>query len=388
MGSLAHLRQLFADARQASELRARERRGRFSPRAPRDEDLEVVARAEEGELAVAFAAETDRDVERCLDLADEAGLRPLIVGARRAGRLAGLLRARSIPLVATLAWPNEPKPITLEDAPAKKAPPAGGSRVKGPFRLGAGRTGSLPPLALTKKVEAPAKHDPLSMSARELEERKRDRREEVEALAHFWSAGVRPIAVGSRGLEKPALVLARLREAIEHGLPEDAALETLTTGPAELLGLADRLGTLDPGMLANATVLSAPLSDKNAKVRFVVIDGERLDVEKEEGGAPVEPKSLAGTWTLESRRLGNGTLKLTVEGNAIKGTLDIPGMGTATVEGTIDGSKITAKASLGEHSMDIEARIEGDQMVGSARVAGGGPGGRFTGRRAPEEDER
>jgi imidazolonepropionase-like amidohydrolase len=71
-----------------------------------------------------------------------------------------------------------------------------------------------------------------------------------------------------------------LRAALDRGLSETDALAALTTIPARLCGLADRLGTLAPGKLANLTVTdSKGYFDPEGKLRAVWIDGRPYEFE-------------------------------------------------------------------------------------------------------------
>jgi imidazolonepropionase-like amidohydrolase len=53
--------------------------------------------------------------------------------------------------------------------------------------------------------------------------------------------------------------MPNLRKAIEYGLTESKALEALTKTPATLLGMYDKLGSLDNGKLANFIITSGPI---------------------------------------------------------------------------------------------------------------------------------
>ena len=87
-------------------------------------------------------------------------------------------------------------------------------------------------------------------------------------------AGI-PFAITSEGLEQPVFVLERLRRAIRHGLTEEAALAAVTTNPAALLGLDDRIGTLQVGKAANFLVSTGPLFERGIEIEEVWIDGKR-----------------------------------------------------------------------------------------------------------------
>ncbi|PSP55404.1 amidohydrolase [Halobacteriales archaeon QS_1_67_19] len=63
--------------------------------------------------------------------------------------------------------------------------------------------------------------------------------------------------------------------AVREGLPEEAALRTVTRNPAEILGIADRVGTLEPGTDADLAVWDGPMFDLESDTRKVFVEGER-----------------------------------------------------------------------------------------------------------------
>ena len=60
-------------------------------------------------------------------------------------------------------------------------------------------------------------------------------------------------------LTNPSDFMGNLRKAIEYGLTETKALEALTKVPASLLGMYDRIGSLDAGKIANFLITSGPV---------------------------------------------------------------------------------------------------------------------------------
>lgn len=62
--------------------------------------------------------------------------------------------------------------------------------------------------------------------------------------------------------------------AIREGLPEDRALETVTINPARVLGVDDRVGSLEPGKDADFLVFDRDPWDGRTKVQQTWIDGE------------------------------------------------------------------------------------------------------------------
>jgi imidazolonepropionase-like amidohydrolase len=64
--------------------------------------------------------------------------------------------------------------------------------------------------------------------------------------------------------------------AIREGLAADRALETVTINPAVILGVADRVGSLEPGKDADFAIWSGDPWDARTKPLETYIDGERV----------------------------------------------------------------------------------------------------------------
>jgi imidazolonepropionase-like amidohydrolase len=64
--------------------------------------------------------------------------------------------------------------------------------------------------------------------------------------------------------------------ASAFGLPYDEALKAITLNPAEIWGLADQLGSLDVGKLANVVVANGDPLDVRTDVKQVFINGESI----------------------------------------------------------------------------------------------------------------
>ena len=159
-----------------------------------------------------------------------------------------------------------------------------------------------------------------------------------------------------------------LRKAIEHGLREDDALAALTTRPADLLGIGEHVGTIEPGKLGNLIVASGPIFDEKSKILDVWVEGRRHEIEQPKA------ESLAGTWELTLA--GRFRLDLAIDEQG-KGSITDPGMEVAE-----DEEPTKAKATL-DRSLDtltvlfdhepfgmpgvftLTGSIEGDQMVGA-----------------------
>lgn len=60
---------------------------------------------------------------------------------------------------------------------------------------------------------------------------------------------------------------------VRNGVPRQTALEAITLTPARMIGLEDRLGSIEPGKAGNLVVFSGDPLDFNSWVEYVYIDG-------------------------------------------------------------------------------------------------------------------
>lgn len=67
-------------------------------------------------------------------------------------------------------------------------------------------------------------------------------------------------------LKKPSEFKAKLMKAITYGLDKTKALEALTTIPANLLGMSNEIGSLNPGSYANFLVTSGEIFDEKTTI--------------------------------------------------------------------------------------------------------------------------
>lgn len=67
--------------------------------------------------------------------------------------------------------------------------------------------------------------------------------------------------------------------AVAYGLPADAALKALTVWPAEIFGVADQLGTIEVGKIANLFLADGDPLDVRTHVTDVLIDGRRVPLD-------------------------------------------------------------------------------------------------------------
>lgn len=63
---------------------------------------------------------------------------------------------------------------------------------------------------------------------------------------------------------------------IRFGLDRDVALRGMTLEPAEVLGVADRLGSLEPGKDANLVLFDGDPFEPATRIRMVILEGENV----------------------------------------------------------------------------------------------------------------
>ncbi|NBQ23985.1 MAG: amidohydrolase [Verrucomicrobia bacterium] len=68
-------------------------------------------------------------------------------------------------------------------------------------------------------------------------------------------------------------------QAMAFGLPREEAIKGITLYPAQLLGVADRLGSLEPGKEASIIITDGPLLDIRSKVTHMWIKGTASSLE-------------------------------------------------------------------------------------------------------------
>ena len=229
MGVFAALRQSLLDAQQYRTMQAAYTRNPRAMRRPAvDPSMEALQPVIAGTMPVVFRASTQREIERALELAKEFNLKPIIAGGSEAYRVIDRLKASGAPVLLSLNFPR------------RTAAPAG-------------------PAA----AAASAEPEPLRVL--------RDRVQAPKTAAQLQAAGIR-FALQSGGSAYTEF-LPNLRRAVEGGLAADAALRALTLGSAELLGAADRLGSLEAGKIANLTVVRGDLFAADSRVTHVYVDG-------------------------------------------------------------------------------------------------------------------
>jgi imidazolonepropionase-like amidohydrolase len=285
MGVFAALRQSLLDAQHyALRKAAYDRNPRASRRPDYDPSLEALLPVVAGTMPVVFRVNAQREIERALDLAKEFKLKAYIGGGSEAHLVADRLKAENVPVLLSINFPRKAAPT----GPAADVEPE-------PLRV------------LRERVQAP------------------------KTPAQLKAAGVR-FAVQAGGNYTD--FVANLRRMVAGGLPADDAIRATTLGSAELLGAADRLGSIEVGKIADLTVVrGSDLFAADSRVTEVWVDGRphaaTAPVAARGPGAGAGPgpqrPGLEGLWQLQIMLEGSehvATLVLRDQDGQLRGQLE------------------------------------------------------------------
>jgi imidazolonepropionase-like amidohydrolase len=97
-----------------------------------------------------------------------------------------------------------------------------------------------------------------------------------ENAARLQQAGVRfCISTGNTGANVRDLPF-HAGMAAAFGLPRNEALKAVTLYPAQIMNVADRMGSIEAGKMANLVITDGDLLDARTHVRYLFIKGRKL----------------------------------------------------------------------------------------------------------------
>jgi len=142
-------------------------------------------------------------------------------------------------------------------------------------------------------------------------------RVDLRELRHWDFAPENPGRLARNGVEfvlttahlkSRAEFLAKVRQAVRRGLPQETALAALTTRPAQWLGLSHLLGSLQRGKLANFVVTDGDLFAGKTRILETWVAGDRFVITSE------PDLDIRGQWSIgvqmQDKRV-DGTMKIT-----------------------------------------------------------------------------
>jgi imidazolonepropionase-like amidohydrolase len=177
--------------------------------------LEALVPYVRGEQPVIFRADREAEIRGAIKFAEEMKLKPIILGGDDSAKVASLLKEKNVPVILT-----------------------------GIFQL-PGR-----------------EDDPYDVL--------------YETAAKLQQAGVRfCISTGDPGAEARNLPLYA-GMAAAYGLSKTDALKAVTLYPAQIMNVADRLGSIEVGKMANLVVTDGDLLEIRTRIRYLFIDGRSV----------------------------------------------------------------------------------------------------------------
>jgi imidazolonepropionase-like amidohydrolase len=178
----------------------------------RDLKLEALVPVVQGKLPVLVVADEARDIRNAVDFCTKQNLRMILGSGTEAWKVKELLKEKKIPVVL---------------APTNRLPEQEDTPYDRPY---------------TQPSE-------------------------------LFSAGI-PIAFSSFGTAFSRRLPQYAGTAVAYGLPHDEALKAVMLNAAQIFGLADRLGTLEPGKIANVIVTNGDPLELQTQVRYLFIKGQ------------------------------------------------------------------------------------------------------------------
>jgi imidazolonepropionase-like amidohydrolase len=332
MGAIAYVRQVWLDvdwSTKAGAIYQKNPRGVARPRY--DRANAALAEALEDHALVLIPANNTTQIRRAFDLADRWHVHSVLYGGQMSYEVASEIAARKLPVLIDLKWPEAEKDADPDDAPSLRA--------------------------LRFRDRAPS------------------------SPAALAKAGAK-FAFYSGAITAPKDMLKAVKKSIDAGLAPDAALRALTLSPAEIFDVADRLGSIEAGKIANLIITDGDLFDEKTKIKLVFVDGRRFEIREPEKPKDPPKGDLTGKWKfsyttpegpeesiVDLSMASDGTLSGTLSsprGNAniISGylsadkfsfTINIPIEGSPTdviFTGTFDGT--TMKGSISVQGLDID----------------------------------
>jgi imidazolonepropionase-like amidohydrolase len=245
MGNISYVRQLFLDLDQYEQAKQIYASNPNAGKRPEyDHALEGLA---ESPRLLLPAAESQQ-IDRMLNFAPELKKPFILYGLHEAYERIDELKQAKVPLLVSLKWPEKPK----DEDPTEIST----------FR------------ELTMRAKAPS----------------------VPAL--LAKAGV-PFGFYSDGVDNAADLKKALKKAVDAGLSRADAIRALTLNAAEVYGVADRLGTVEKGKIANLVVMKGDAFEDKTTVEYVFVDGRQFQPSKDLQQAPPGGKKPAAQGELE-----------------------------------------------------------------------------------------
>jgi len=328
LGTVTTIRQVMYDAMRYTEWLERWQANPAMQRPETNDALTALVAAHADPAPPVFHSTSLRQIESSVRLAGDFGAQAVVLGTGNEYEMLARLADTGVTVLVPLDFPDEPDVSSDERLPGVS-------------------------LQLLRRWEGAA------ANAGALE-----------------AAGIR-FALTPYGMGNVSKFTENVRKAIAEGLTPDTALAALTTTPANLYGVADILGTVEPGKIASFAVGTGAPFDEDSEIRHMFVDGEHYEMEeKEQIGDPDAVVDPRGEWAVTATVMGNAQDSTwTIEGSpgSYSGR-SVGQQGETDFESvTLEGNAMTVVLAGPMGSLEATVVIEGDEFEGSATIDA--PGG-------------
>lgn len=184
----------------------------------------------------------------------------------------------------------------------------------------------------------------------------------LDDLKHWELAPANPAALEKAGvtfaftasdLTNISEFTANLRKAIEYGLSETKALEALTKTPASLLGVYEKVGSLETGKLANFIITSGKLFDAKTVILQNWVQGARYNVKNEQWF------DVKGMYNLQIAGAAPKSFQLSLKDNGVAKFTPARGNDTLSGKYSYDGKLVKLSYTEGRGANAKEVIMSG-----------------------------
>ncbi len=184
--------------------------------------------------------------------------------------------------------------------------------------------------------------------------------------ARLKQAGVK-FAFQSGGIKNLSKdFLGNLEKTVAGGFSKDDAVRTLTLGTAEILGVDNRLGSIQQGKIANLVVTRGDIFDKDRQFTHIFVDGilypqkekPKSEIARPNGAANTNVAQIGGKWSVNIDIPGQplaATYTFVQQGATFTGSMETPFGTTEFSDGkvTADGFSFSATVDFQGQTFDI-----------------------------------
>jgi len=328
MGVLAYVHQVWLDTDWSSKAQAayeKNPRGIERPRYDRTEA--ALADALEDHALVLIPANNSVQLRRALELVDRWQVKGVLYGGQMGYEVAPEVAAKKLSVLVNLKWPEGEKDADPEDKPSLRT--------------------------LQFRDRAPSSPGALA------------------------KAGVK-FAFYSGGITTPKDIVKAAKKSIDAGLAPEAAIRALTLSPAEIFGIADRLGSIENGKIANLVVTDGDLFEEKTKIKLVFVDGRKYEPREPEKPKDAPKGDIAGKWKLSyttPEGPEESTADLTMEKDGtVSGTVSGKRGTTSIISGYLSGDKFSFTINIpldqGPTDATFSGTFDGTSLKGAISVLG------------------